>query len=333
MKKFNLKTGIPFSILVSIITVLLRLLRAESTDFFLAYYYFIFSLLCWMGNVILINTKLVSMPVYKRRLFYFLSIIAGGLFCIFFDYLNTLLRGYPISVSELYDISPGKRMVVLLVRGGLLNLLNAFFVSHLKQMKDHEDKKVEIERLKQNLLQANLSSLKEQLSPHFLFNSFNTLNHLTKEDRVKDFVNEMANVYRYLLDYQKKDLADLKQELDFAKSYLFIIQTRLEDALQVDIKIEPEAGKYSIPPLTLQLLIENAIKHNVATRAKPLNIQIFTDNEFIVVSNNVQPKTASQPSSGIGLNNISQRYELLFHKEIQITVNEKNFTVKLPLAL
>jgi two-component system LytT family sensor kinase len=141
----------------------------------------------------------------------------------------------------------------------------------------------------------------------------------------------MANVYRYLLDYQKRDLADLKQELEFTRSYLYIIQTRLETALQVSIDPELDHKQYVIPPLTLQLLIENAIKHNAATKQKPLIIDIGLHDGFLVVMNNLQPKTSVQPSSGIGLNNIDQRYKLLFSKEIKIEIDKKNFTVKLPL--
>jgi two-component system LytT family sensor kinase len=171
LKKFNLKTGIPLSLMISVIAVLLRLIRVETTDFILAYYYFVFSLLCWIGNVLLIDSKWIKTPVYRKHLFYFISILGGFIFCMLFDYLNFLLKGKAISVSEIYEVDPQKRLIVVAFRGTLLNLLNAFFVSHIKQMKDHEEKQIELEQLKQAHLQANLSSLKEQLSPHFLLRS------------------------------------------------------------------------------------------------------------------------------------------------------------------
>ena len=143
----------------------------------------------------------------------------------------------------------------------------------------------------------------------------------------------MANVYRYLLDYQKRDLADLEQELEFTKSYLYIIQTRLESALKVEIDLNLEKTQYVIPPLTLQLLIENAIKHNAATKSKPLIIDIRCQDGYLFVRNNLQPKSSVQPSSGIGLSNIEQRYRLLFLKEIKIEMDKDFFTVKLPLDL
>jgi two-component system LytT family sensor kinase len=331
LKKFNLKTGIPFSVMISVIAVLLRLIRVESTDFIVAYYYFIFSLLCWIGNVLLINIKLVNVPVFRKRLFYMLSIVSGCVFCILFDYLSTVLKGSKISVDAIYAIDPQKRLLVVAFRGTLLNILNAFFVSHIKQMKDNENKQIDFEHLKQAHLQANLSSLKEQLSPHFLFNTFNTLSHLTDEQPVKDFVNKMAEVYRYLLTYQKRDLADLKQELDFTNSYLYIIQTRLEEAFEVNISVDLSEKKYLIPPLTLQLLIENALKHNAAIKTKPLFINIFIEDGYLVVVNNIQAKTSVEPSSGIGLKNIAERYRLLLAKEIKIDMNEHFFIVKLPL--
>ena len=222
-------------------------------------------------------------------------------------------------------------MTLIVLRGVLTNGLNAFLVFNLNQMKIRERWLLELEHLKQAKLQANLSSLKEQLSPHFLFNTFSTLSSLTKEQPVKDYVEEMANVYRYLLGYDKHDLATLQQELTFIDSYLYIIKIRLEEAIKINIDINQEALSHTIPPLTLQLLIENAIKHNITSASKPLVINIYTEGIELIVSNKLQPKISVQPSSGIGLKNIAQRYQLLFNKEIKIETNQELFTVKLPI--
>jgi two-component system LytT family sensor kinase len=333
VKKLNLRTGVPFSILISMIVGLLRLI--ESADFsmslLLTCYYFITSLICWMGNILLINSRFVKRPEYNKQLFYLISILSSILLSLLFAYSSTILRGKALVVDGTHTIGSSREFLFFFFRGIMLNLFNAFLASHIKQMKDHEQSQLELEHLKQAHLQANLSSLKEQLSPHFLFNTFNTLSSLTSEQQVKDYVDQMANVYRYLLDYQKKDLVDLKQELAFVKSYLYIMQMRLEAALQITMQIDIDSLQYMIPPLTLQLLVENAIKHNITSTSRPLRISIYTRDGYLAVVNNLQPKTSVQASSGIGLTNINQRYLLLFAREIRIEMDDHSFTVKLPL--
>jgi two-component system LytT family sensor kinase len=124
---------------------------------------------------------------------------------------------------------------------------------------------------------------------------------------------------------------ELRRELEFTKSYLYIMQMRLESALEVSMLIEADRMSSTIPPLTVQLLVENAIRHNIASVSRPLRISIRTQDGHLLVTNNLQPKSSSQPASGIGLTNIGKRYELLFGKEIGIAMDDHFFTVKLPL--
>jgi len=333
MKRLNIRTGLPFTALIAVITGFLRLIESASLIVCLALttYYFIVAMTLWIANNWLIESHWIRGHRYSKFKFYFVSFIFGSVLALFFSYWAT--RGNVLPVSGPLSLDKGREMLVFFFRGILMNTLNAFVVSHIKQMNDSERRQVELEQMKQAYLQANLSSLKEQLSPHFLFNTFNTLNSLTSEQQVKDYVEQMANVYRYLLDYQKNDLVDLKQELDFVKSYLYIMQVRLESALDVTIGIDPSFYKTKVPPLTLQLLIENAIKHNIASKMKPLRIQLSADRDGLEVRNNLQPKSSIPGTSGLGLTNINQRYQLLFAKEIKIEMEDDFFTVKLPMKI
>jgi two-component system LytT family sensor kinase len=334
VKKLHLQTGIPFSLLISVIAGLLRLIQSADFGMYLVstFAYFSFSLLCWIGNSLLIETKLVRKTGYNKPQFYLLSVLAGAALSALFAWFNTVVNVKAPAVSAIVVTDSQRSLLVFyFLRGALLNLLNAFIVSHLKQIRDHQKDQLVLEHLKQSHLQASLNSLKQQLSPHFLFNTLNTLSSLTKEQPVKDYVDQLANVYRYLLDYQKKDLVDLTTELAFTKSYLYILRTRLDSALEIRMLIDIDTAQYKIPPLTLQLLVENAIKHNIASTVKPLRIYICVQEGYLVVTNNLQPRTSVDTSSGTGLTNINQRYQVLLGREIKIEMDAQFFTVKLPL--
>lgn len=167
-----------------------------------------------------------------------------------------------------------------------------------------------------------------------MFNSLNTLSTLTREPEVKKYIDELANVYRYLLQYKEFNVATLKTELNFIQSYLYIIKTRLENAVQIVIKVDDGLIYSKIPPLTLQLLLENVIKHNVATEKNPLEISIRNEAaDWLIVENKLLLKSSVLPSHGIGLQNLVQRYDLLFGKEIVISKTANLFTIKLPIVL
>lgn len=335
MKKFNLGTGIVFSLLISVIAVVIRLIGIATADMglylVLIGYYFVFSLICWMFNVRLIESPFIQRSKHPQRNFYFVTVLFSLVLAVICTLFNTWFKFKFFTSVEIMALQGRNRIAIILLRSMLFNLFTAFHAAHIKHMQDHEQSIVELEQLKQANLQANLSGLKAQLSPHFLFNTFNTLSSLTHEQQAKNYVDQMANVYRYLLDHHKHDVVELKRELDFTRSYLYIMQTRLETALEVSVQIDPAALSCSIPPLALQLLVENAVRHNIASTSRPLCICIRTHEGFLVVSNNLQPKHSLQASSGIGLTNISRRYQWLFGKEIQISMDEQFFTVKLPL--
>jgi LytS/YehU family sensor histidine kinase len=193
----------------------------------------------------------------------------------------------------------------------------------------------ELTKTKNENLETQLQLLKQQISPHFLFNSLNTLRCIATDNNTKSYITQLSNVYRYLLTnnkYKDEDLVLLKDELEFTNSYLYILKERFEDALDIDINISQETLYMQIPPLALQVLIENATKHNVVSMDSPLSIYIYNEGEeTLVVKNNLQPKLSSEDSLGIGLDNIKKRYQLLSDKEIEIIKTDTDFTVKIPL--
>ncbi|TLU95010.1 histidine kinase [Dyadobacter sediminis] len=192
---------------------------------------------------------------------------------------------------------------------------------------------IEAEQLKTERFARQYQSLKDQLNPHFLFNSLNVLSNLVYEnpDTAAKFVHKLSRIYRYVLDVQHEELVSLEKELEFAADYLSLQKIRFEDNLQYEIRMDQNMSG-NLPPLSLQLLLENAIKHNIASTENPLRITIFMENQELIVENNLQPKSSMpENSAGIGLMNIVKRYELLSNQAISIQDTGGSFVVKLPL--
>jgi hypothetical protein len=192
----------------------------------------------------------------------------------------------------------------------------------------------EAEALKKENLQSQLDSLKNQVSPHFLFNSLNTLSSLIEEnkDLAIQFVNQLSRVYRYLLQSNEKELTTMKEEMDFLEAYYFLLKTRFGDGLTMQVNLSESLLQSLIPPLTLQILVENAVKHNVVAASRPLAITIWAcDEEQICVENNLQKKTLNVLSNGLGLANIAAKYKLLNKPAITVSDTGGMFRVTLPL--
>ncbi len=192
----------------------------------------------------------------------------------------------------------------------------------------------ETEQLKKANLQSQFEGLKSQLNPHFLFNSLNSLSSLIEEDpqKAEEFVDEMASVYRYLLRSNEIQMATLANELDFAHSYFHLLRTRYGANIQLEQLVDSHYHKYLLPPLTLQLLLENVVKHNVILPENPLRIRIETKPEgWLVVQNNIQRRTSRVLSNQVGLANIATQYRLLGGGEVKVEDNDRFFTVTLPL--
>jgi two-component system LytT family sensor kinase len=192
---------------------------------------------------------------------------------------------------------------------------------------------IEAAELKQNTLQSQLQSLKLQLDPHFMFNNFSTLSSLISENPAgaQEFLDALSEVHRYMLYNLDKNIISLQEELDFIASYIYLIKIRFSENLNIDISDMDGFLDKGIPPTTLQLLIENAVKHNIASRSQPLHIKIYQENNYILVVNNIQKMPSAISSSKIGLKNIINRYKLLSSKAPEIVETQFDFVVKVPL--
>jgi len=189
-------------------------------------------------------------------------------------------------------------------------------------------------RLIEENLSVQLNTLKDQVKPHFLFNTLNTLSAVIRNESREEglkYVDDLANVYRYILERSNHNLVDMSVELGFAESYLRLLKKRFHRKFEIEIDIPNKYHQFQIPPLTLQMLIENAIKHNELTDASPVMIRIYIHNFHIVIENTIHEKTSDSSGLGIGLQNLNMRYKILMDKEIQINKANNKFIVKLPL--
>lgn len=215
----------------------------------------------------------------------------------------------------------------------IIAVIGILFFNAFYFYKALQDKKIKEQKIIAGTANAKYESLKSQLDPHFLFNSLNVLTSLIEEDQDKaqKFTTSLSKVYRYVLEQKDKDLVSLEEELQFAKTYVSLLKMRFEDAIECHMPesvINPEA---KIVPLSLQILLENCIKHNVVSAQQPLQITIQEGETVLYVVNNLQIKTSLKKSSGIGLLNIKERYRILSTRNISINQSKNEFKVELPL--
>lgn len=183
-------------------------------------------------------------------------------------------------------------------------------------------------------IRTQYEALKNQLNPHMLFNSLNTLRSLIREEPVKaqDYTQELSKVLRYTLQSNESKCVPLSEEMEFVEAYMFLLKMRYEDNINFNIGIDNRFSDYLLPPMSLQLLIENAVKHNEISMRRPLTINIFTSGDATIsVCNPIQSKITNSAGTGIGLDNLAKRYNLLFQKEIDINTDNERFCICLPL--
>lgn len=220
----------------------------------------------------------------------------------------------------------------------LIILVAVFFMVNLYEtvflIRDVANDRVKREQLERARAEAELEALKNQIDPHFIFNSLNTLSHLIEEkpEKARLFNDTLADVYRYILQNKARELVFLREELHFLENYYALLKIRFENAVQLHITFDKSlADQYFILPISLQLLLENAIKHNEFSEENPLPITLAMDNDTLRVFNKVKKKILRKPSSRIGLQNLKERYKLTTGKEVLIEETEAGFTVALPL--
>jgi two-component system LytT family sensor kinase len=284
---------------------------------------------CWMIQG---YTKQMVLPGYSGYAKALLSIAFSVLVTCAISYVMALLLPQRFFFPENHLGFGYVDMVRRLVGAFLLSMITYVVYSNIDTNDKLQQTRLENEQFKQAHLRAQLLSLQQQISPHFLFNSLSTLKTITRESDTKNFIVQLSHVYRYLLNFNEHQVTRLADELAFIRSYLYILHQRFESALHVNIDVPEAFNNYQIPPLSIQLLIENAIKHNAFSEEKPLRVFIFTNqNQELVVANNREPLKVPVESTRLGLTNIADRFRLLFEREIDIRQTDDNFTVTLPL--
>ncbi|RDY61179.1 2TM domain-containing protein [Flagellimonas nanhaiensis] len=215
----------------------------------------------------------------------------------------------------------------------LITVVISIFFHAFYFYKHWQEKKVKEQKIIAGSASARFDALKNQLDPHFLFNSLNVLTSLIDEDpdQAQKFTTSLSKVYRYVLEQKNKDLVTVDEELNFARTYVRLLKMRFEDSIVFEIPENCSISEAKIVPLSLQLLLENAVKHNVVTASKPLHIKVFEENGSLVVQNNLQEKQVVKKSSGVGLQNIRQRYNILTDREVVIDKTASDFSVALPM--
>ncbi len=294
-------------------------------------YFFIYSLVFSLGNMLYFNMidKFLNWDNNPEKTLFIsiLGVIPLNAFIYFL--LNLFFKVFIFGQSFQYfiqHINPLEYTMVV-----LFALVIALFIITKYSFKKIREAQLKAEQLKTQNERIKFESLKAQLDPHFLFNNLNVLASLIGEnpDKAEEFTLKLSDIYQYVLAQKDKNLVPLKDEITFAENYLDLLKMRFEDGLNYTLpkQINPEA---QIPPLSLQLLLENAIKHNKISAENPLNIHIETQPDKLIVWNNYQPK---QPAgtTGIGLKNIQKRYDLLTEKQVKSIQDKQVYRIELPI--
>ncbi|WP_420580350.1 sensor histidine kinase [Reichenbachiella sp.] len=291
----------------------------------------VFTGVLWNGAVLIIfqlRKKFPDLPQTGRRLV--VTYLVVTLFLIICPNLIRLALGI-VSLDDLENIKN-------LFMNSEINMVAAFMVSSIYEgayfFQQWKKSFALAEQFRNQQIRTQFEVLQNQMSPHFLFNSLNTLTTLIAEDQklAIDFTQTLSEVYRYILQNKERELVTLKEELSFSKSYVYLLQMRYPENLEVNFTIDSGYEELYIAPLTLQMLIENAIKHNVISKTKPLQIDIYMErNDVVVVKNNLQLKRTLEKSTKTGLANIRKRYEFLGQRDIEVITSQNNYMVAVPL--
>lgn len=241
-----------------------------------------------------------------------------------------VLDGEIYSLSKLLSILPSNKKALL------ITLLITFFVSALIHgrtfLVNWRQSLIESEQLKKEHIAAKYEALRNQVNPHFLFNSLNVLTTLVHKDAdlAEQFIRQLSSNYRYVLDTREREVVPIEEEIKNLEAYIFLMKIRFGESLKATIKPLDRAAT-SVAPLTLQMLVENALKHNEVSKSNPLSIEVFSEGDFIVVKNNVQLKNSVGESTGVGLENIRARYKFLSDKTVEVLQEKGCFIVKIPI--
>jgi sensor histidine kinase YesM len=321
-------------ILIPNVTGLIANRKYNFAELVVSYVYFIFiAFIVWEGNVRLMYF-IKKKFAWQNGQYY--KIIASLFFA------NIVYSGL-VSASMLYLWKQYSKETYAntgepIINATLVIIIAATFITNIYEMVFLNDEREynlsRVEQLNIAKAQAELEALKNQIDPHFIFNSLNTLSFLIMRDApsAKLFNDTLAKVYRYILGNKDKDLVLLREEVEFISNYFYLLKIRFRNAVNMEIEINDLAAEdFLIPPISMQALVENAIKHNDFNDASPLTINVTISSNYIVVRNPVKPKAYMMQTSKIGLSNLDNRYKLITKKNIIIENNPGFFSVRLPV--
>ncbi len=273
------------------------------------------AIISWKGLITLFAiTSLLTFPAVLMSCY------------VFVYYLETWLAG------QLCE-NPGERLFQLTLKAEVLLWL-VIGIQIIRVYYEHtRDAERRADRMQKELLISRYESLKNQVNPHFLFNSFSVLTSLIQQDKdlATDFVTQLSKMYRYMLENKETQLVSLEKEIDFLNSYIFLLKTRHEDNIKIELDISLNKSEFYIPTLSLQMLIENAVKHNKFSSEDPLRIEIYNEGtDYLVIRNRVNKKNATESTTKVGLENIKKRYDYQSERKVVVAHDNEHFTVKLP---
>lgn len=292
----------------------------------------IITIFVWEGNLIIDRYLNVRYPWEKKastRIYVQLPVsMLFGTVTIYFAMLafNKYVCTFPEEARDRFMLSA-------LIMGMLVSVIILSVEVGAQFFQNWKSSLIEVEKYKAESTLAQLQNLKEQVNPHFLFNNLSVLSSLVYRDQDKavDFINQLSKVYRYLLETRNSELITLDEELKFIESYTYLLQIRFDASLKFENLIAEQAGSLLLPPMALQMLIENAIKHNEVSAELPLTIRITAKDAELEVRNNFQARKNHEESSKTGLNNIRERYKYYTERKVEVFQDSKVFSVKIPL--
>jgi two-component system, LytTR family, sensor kinase len=296
----------------------------------------VITIIVWEGNLridIWMNKKYPWLKhPWKRILVHFPACVIYSAFFIYFLSLLSKNMFHP----GLDNMEAGDYFRFAFIVLGILVFLSLFLLSievSVQFFRNWKNSQIDNERIRSEYLQARLQNLINQVNPHFLFNNLSVLSSLVYKDQDKavDFINQLSKVYRYLLDTRDSEMVSLSQELEFIRSYVFLLKIRFEDKVQFRIDVPEDKLNAYIPQMSLQMLIENAMKHNESSENAPLRITIHTEKDMLVVTNNLQLQTVIETGLKTGLQNIKERYRFFTDIPVEVINDSNSFTVKIPL--
>ncbi len=323
--------GIPaFGVVIPNITGLFGPLGAADGAYWLGYVYFILlSYGIWQGNRFFLLKQRAHFDWFSHPARKVMVLLAANVL-----YTAPLTVGWLWLWYRATGFSAADFDVIQIVT--LMNVICVIFITHVYEtvylIKQREDDLLRVERLERARAEAELDALRSQIDPHFMFNSLNTLAHLieTRTDQARAFCDDLADVYRYILSRKNEALVLLGDELAFAGNYAALMKRRFGAAIDVQVDSIPLNGSL-IPPISIQVLLENAVKHNAFSEADPLRVLISVTPDAVTVQNERRPLDIVRPSSKIGLRNLNERFELLTRRPIDIEESKTMYRVTLPL--